>query len=312
MIWICFTLKLKSYEPVIEPRLPSSSQDRAGEFGRPIAGGDSIPCSSGGSGDHVLARYGRLWNGLVLALKGRLGSPQLSGATVVVRKMRWIAIAAVSVLVPLALATSAYAGQARLGSATCVPRHAHVVVSDAQADVYSVRRRDGESVVRACAVGHRSSYRLEALRSENACGPQSCGGAIKNEVLAGAVVAYEAFSTSEGDTGGENVSEEWLVVVRDLATRRVLHRFSTGVTNPPNPRLVGNGFTVAIVVKRDGAVAWINWSGIQPPVYQVHAVDESGSRLLAESAEIEPLSLALAGNSLYWTQGGKAELASLD
>jgi hypothetical protein len=36
---------------------------------------------------------------------------------------------------------------------------------------------------------------------------------------------------------------------------------------------------------------------------EVHAVDTTGSRLLASGTDIGSKSLALAGSTLYWTQG---------
>ena len=79
--------------------------------------------------------------------------------------------------------------------------------------------------------------------------------------------------------------------------------------------LSGPGFTSAIVVKTDGAVAWI----VEYPVeggatnYEVHALNETGApRLLASATNIGPTSLALAGSNLYWSQGGQAASALLD
>jgi hypothetical protein len=46
--------------------------------------------------------------------------------------------------------------------------------------------------------------------------------------------------------------------------------------------------------------------------FEVHAADRTGSRLLASGPTIDPHSLALAGSTLYWTQGGKPFTASLD
>jgi hypothetical protein len=48
-----------------------------------------------------------------------------------------------------------------------------------------------------------------------------------------------------------------------------------------------------------------------PVVYDVRAVDAAGDRLLADGNNIAPNSLALAGSTLYWTQGGAPQSASL-
>jgi hypothetical protein len=79
---------------------------------------------------------------------------------------------------------------------------------------------------------------------------------------------------------------------------------------PPQPSVIGVGPAVAIVAKPDGAVAWIAETG-EPTEYQVHAVDSSGSRTLASGKDIDSGSLALAGNTLYWTQNGQATSAPL-
>jgi hypothetical protein len=46
--------------------------------------------------------------------------------------------------------------------------------------------------------------------------------------------------------------------------------------------------------------------------YQVHAADTTGSRLLASGANIDPTSLALAGRTIYWMQGGRSFSATLN
>ncbi len=66
------------------------------------------------------------------------------------------------------------------------------------------------------------------------------------------------------------------------------------------------------MVKLDGSVAWIVETGEEEGRYQVHAVDKSGSRVLASGPNIDPSSLALAGSTLYWTQGDQPFSASLN
>jgi hypothetical protein len=112
------------------------------------------------------------------------------------------------------------------------------------------------------------------------------------------MLAYEQSSTSSGR--GDRSS--WLVFVRDLRSGKVLHEVPTGTPNAPRPGLVGAGFTSVIVVKSDGAVAWITEGAFTD---EVHAVDRTGSRLLVSGPDIERSSLALAGSTLYWTQDGK-------
>jgi hypothetical protein len=100
------------------------------------------------------------------------------------------------------------------------------------------------------------------------------------------------------------------VIVRDLRSGRVLRSTPTGTST--NPMVVGVGPTTSIVLKKDGAVAWIVDTSGEQNRYQVHAADRSGARLLASGSDVDPSSLALAGSTLYWTQGGKAFSAALN
>jgi hypothetical protein len=129
------------------------------------------------------------------------------------------------------------------------------------------------------------------------------------ETLAGAIAAYEAASASGAQGQAKTIS--WRVVVRDLRSGRVLHDVPTG-TPKANPFAVGVGRTLEIVVKSDGAVAWIAQAPPYEGTYQVHALEKSGSRLLASGAEVDPSSLAIGGSTLYWTQGGKPMSAPLN
>jgi len=183
----------------------------------------------------------------------------------------------------------------------CPPAHSQLLLADAQSQVFEA----GEDEIYGCTYRKKRAYVLGHVRT---CGSSGCGG-VKREVLAGPVVAYEEVNVTGVARGGS----EWWVVVRDLLTGRVLHRVPTGIPDAPNTlHLVGDGFAVAIVVKSDGAVAWIVQSGVDPSGYEVQAVDKTGSRLLASGPEIDPHSLALAGSTLYWLQGGKPVSAVLN
>ena len=72
----------------------------------------------------------------------------------------------------------------------------------------------------------------------------------------------------------------------------------------PPAATVGHGETTAIVVKPDGAVAWINNTSQESAHYEVHALDRNGSRVLAVNSGIDHSSLAVAGSTLYWTENG--------
>jgi hypothetical protein len=152
-----------------------------------------------------------------------------------------------------------------------------------------------------CAYRSKHRYLLGPVPYGSATG----GEGVEPEALAGSIVAY-GHMVIVGSTG------EWTVVVRDLRNGRVLRKAPTGVPVKAEPSSLGIGRAVAIVLKTDGSVAWIVETDQENGEYQVHAVDKSGSRTLASGADVAPTSLALAGSTLYWTQGGKPRSAPLD
>ncbi len=224
--------------------------------------------------------------------------------------MKRIAPAVVTVVAVLITAVPAGgAAGSRKSAPKCPPKHWPVLVADAQAQLYvhpaSIVEPFTPAEVYGCAYATKRSYDLGPAPGECGGGGGGCAG-VEHEVLAGPVVAYEEFGASN-----EHGTAEWVVVVRNLRTGRVLHREATGMPSAPSSENVGVGATVAIVVKSDGAVAWTNEDESRTS-YQVHAVDESGSRLLASGGDIDPHSLALAGSTLYWTQGGQPYSAPLN
>ena len=187
----------------------------------------------------------------------------------------------------------------------CVPKHSHLIAAGTRGQVFFAPEpgEGGAEAVYGCAYGRKHSY---LLGKPTDCGSHGCV-ALERETIAGTFVAYE-----ESLSGGVGSSEfSYLVLVRDLRNGRILHRLPTGVPASNNPELVGDGMTTAIALKSDGAVAWILESGVEPSEYQVHADDKKGNRVLATGANISPHSLALAGSTLYWTQGGKPFSATL-
>jgi hypothetical protein len=240
-------------------------------------------------------------------------------------------------LVPLMLAIT--------GSASAAPRHHKVppkcssgssafrsvaqpyrqqLTADTQAQVYSLaasapgpRQPENSALpqtwqpeirVYGCAYGHRGAYALGHVAHFQTTSKylnESFSG-IALEVLAGPIVAYEEVANQLGCGGCH-----WGVVVRDLRTGRTLRREPTGT--PVSFDLnYGVGPTTAIVVKSNGSVAWIANVSLEGGGYQVHAADTAGNRLLASGPGIDPMSLALAGSTLYWTQGGKPFSAPLE
>lgn len=110
---------------------------------------------------------------------------------------------------------------------------------------------------------------------------------MEKETLGGSVIAYEKFVVvPEGRS-------DWMVIVLDLRTGRVLHRVASM-----------GGFVQSLVVRSDGSVAWIVDEGGMPEESKVVSVDTTGTHTLAAGVGIAPTSLALAGRTLYWTQNG--------
>ena len=184
-------------------------------------------------------------------------------------------------------------------------------MADRQAQIYlvpeSVELIEGPDYV-GCAFGRERHF---VLGPETTCAATGCTG-TNTIVLAGSLVAYEQLS--EGFNGAASTGGgRWQIVVRDLRTGRVIHDVLTGTMAQPRPGYEGIGPTTDVVVKPDGALAWIAVGviGAEYGVYQVHELDASGSRTLAVSPSIGPTSLAIAGSTLYWSEGGHAASAPL-
>ncbi len=79
-----------------------------------------------------------------------------------------------------------------------------------------------------------------------------------------------------------------------------------------------NAQVLGLVLKEDGAVAWIARSEKEgcperAETFEVHALDSAGERLLANGGtDVAAESLALAGSTVYWMQGGRPYSATLN
>lgn len=136
----------------------------------------------------------------------------------------------------------------------------------------------------------------------------------RHVVLAGSMVAYESGEYGPAEVGGGE-EEHTYVIVGNLKTVQFVHKVPSGVPQVPvGKNDVGAGAVRAIVLKADGAVAWIAEEEYDYPriSFQVRALDRKGERLLALGEDIAPGSLALAGSTVYWTQEGKPHSASLE
>ncbi len=204
---------------------------------------------------------------------------------------------------PILLATVALLGATTANASNhhkrtpprCPPHraHAHVLKANRLAELYTAPE-DPEYPeflgVYGCTYENKRSYFLGNVPEPNVGGPGS-GTGVSLETLTGTVVA-DWYADSPGS-----------IAVRNLANGRVLHR----IFAPGNENI---GPVSALVVKRDGAVAWISTPLASGP-HQVHAVDNAGSRLLASSEIVEPKSLVLVGSTLYWAEAGKRRSAVL-
>lgn len=203
------------------------------------------------------------------------------------------------------MANPTYA-RAKITKPMCaLPYRSHMITADRQTQVYeTLEVFNGAPGIFGCVFGSRHIYRLGERYPPFGDGSEGSAG-IAFGALAGSVVAYEYSVGSEG-------YKEWVVIVRNLRTGRVLRRVPSGPSKSPSS--VGAGPVVAIVVKSDGSVAWITESKNESPSrenefvasreFMVFSVDRSGTRQLAVGKNIDPSSLALVGSTLYWTQGG--------
>ncbi len=223
----------------------------------------------------------------------------------------------------------------------CPSKNEGVMVADAQAVVYKATNAvyepeehkfvEGLQEIFGCARGAKRSYHLGLPPY----GGKGGSGGVYSITLAGPVVAYDATDNSPIPPNGSSSNEIW---VRSLRTGKLIHR--TPNDSPSSSGAEGKGETMSIVAKTDGAVAWTtHWIETGPlapkicraspstpacvseegPMHEwekvytaVHVADKLGTRIVATGANIEPRSLALAGSTLYWTQGGKPMSATLN
>jgi len=224
----------------------------------------------------------------------RIDHPSRPPATLVrlasligIRKVATIAAAA-AVLVSLS-ADSAVAWAHTQAAAGC-PR-SRILAADASIEIYLGPNKLGDTEVFGCAYGSRRHYLLGARLEGSSSGTVG----LTSLAVGGTYAAYGYFSTPNPET-----SE---VIVRNMRTGRTLHKLPTGPSAPPN---IGDGPTTDVVVTASGEVAWINQTQLRPRLDAVSVFKGAASRVLATGSEIGPTSLALAGDILYWSQGGMA------
>jgi hypothetical protein len=184
-------------------------------------------------------------------------------------------------------------------------RHSRLIAANSEAEVYEKL----PGILYGCAYGGRP-HEIGPVPGAYGDSPD-VSAEVRGLVLAGAMAAYEKHSSTR------EPSSRTEVTVLDLRTGQRVHNAPSGTLVPSNPYEVGSGRVTALVVKSDGSVAWIaeDYAGTFPTgsrFYQVHELGASGESILASDAGIVPESLALAGNTLYWTEEGKPMSATLE
>jgi hypothetical protein len=178
----------------------------------------------------------------------------------------------------------------------CPPaHHHHVVARGRRAVAYEAPDSEGEEMTYACS---RDGHRGYLLGFELTASSRGVGG-IESITLAGPVIAYDEADDLSEDRGSSNI-----IYVRNLVTGRLIHKLPTG------PTASSGGLAPKIVVKTDGAAAWVN--GASGLVHEVYAVDRHGRRLLDGGSGIEPHSLQLHGSTISWIDDGTRKTAPLD
>jgi hypothetical protein len=152
--------------------------------------------------------------------------------------------------------------------------------------------------VYACSSTTGRSYRL------GSAGNCLVAARVAPVALAGSIVAY-GLKRCETDFGTAEV------VVRRLTDGRQL-RVLPALTRLAAPEAYAS--VTALVVRADGAVAWI---GVRSSLVgrrsevEVHTADASGTAVRGAGTEIGRLSLALKGSRISWSDGGAERSAPL-
>jgi hypothetical protein len=176
----------------------------------------------------------------------------------------------------------------------CGPASARTLASSSEARVYVA----GQVVYGCAATRGRRSYRLGTLMP---CFSTPC--VVKPRVV-GKLVAYGSLHRGV-DTGFT------VVTVRRLSDgKRLVDDSATLASTGPE------SFSAldALVLKRDGAVAWISDSqSIVRPGKEVEVVkhDSAGQKLLDSGGGIQPTSLRLQGSTVSWVNAGVKRSAAL-
>jgi hypothetical protein len=221
-------------------------------------------------------------------------------------------IAAAAILAPAA--AHGAAKRHRPSRPSCPPAHAHILLRDSTAVIFQLEN-PARAFFReaACSNASTKPYVLRECESLDCEEPF-----VTERTLTGNVLAYALYGHSGSSKYMDEETDSWLIQVRDLRTHRLIHSSPTSTSEPPPSNAIGNGSAEGIVVKSDGSVAWIAVDGERPSgsplptIYQVWKIDHTVQHLLAMGTQIVPHSIALAGSTVYWTDGGAPASAPLD
>jgi hypothetical protein len=216
-------------------------------------------------------------------------------------------------LVVLAAAAVLAAGAAPAGASprdACVVAGTATLAAGALVRVYAHRGR----VVACVRATGRRALLGPTLRADT-CFPDLCF--VSQVRVAGALVAYGSELLGRFDLIDH-------VIVRDVVRGRVLVEAPDALARARDGdacldgagRLEGIGPLSDLVLRADGAVAWIalRLCGAGPTgVREVHALVPGVSRrLLGAGTAIASASLTLDGDVVRWRSGGQARSAALD
>jgi hypothetical protein len=189
--------------------------------------------------------------------------------------------------------TAATTSTSTASAASCGPAAATTLASNRSARIYN-----SGGWVYGCvrATGHRVK-----LGNARFCVRSQRAAPV---ALAGTLAAY-GLETCGVDTGSS------VVIVRQLTDGRTLRTLpaTTGPQPPESYQQVGS-----IVVKRDGAVAWIGTSNSiirHNEAVEVHRADSRGKAELDSGAAIQFGSLRLHASTLSWRHGSATKSSTL-
>lgn len=212
------------------------------------------------------------------------------------------------VVVVLAASGSSFADSGSVSSTrvVCGPPSAQTLGSSSVARVYA-----HHVSVYGCSKATRKQRRLGSAAT---CRSFTCGFTLVEPVaVAGELAAYGVAHAGVDTSDGQ-------VVVRRLTDGQRLR--NVPATNFP-PGEQARSLAVSIVLRSDGAVAWIGEAGQFAPIdpirdgfgevraIEVHEYDKHGPRRLDSGLTIRTHSLRLHGSTLTWKDGAATRSATL-